>query len=48
MLFCAIVIGVGLAVSLFIAVLATQKIRGAAFYQVAFIWTYAMSPAIAA
>ena len=47
MLFCAIVIGVGLGVSLFIAVLATQKIRGAAFYQVAFIWTYAMSPAIA-
>jgi len=46
-LFCVIVIGVGLAVSLFIAVLATQKIRGAPFYQVAFIWTYAMSPAIA-
>jgi sn-glycerol 3-phosphate transport system permease protein len=47
MLFCTIVIGVGLAIALFIAVLATQKIRGAAFYQVAFIWTYAMSPAIA-
>lgn len=47
LLFCTLVIGVGLAVALTIAVLATQKIRGAAFYQVAFIWTYAMSPAIA-
>ena len=47
MIFCAIVIGVGLALALFIATLTTQKIRGAAFYQVAFIWTYAMSPAIA-
>ena len=47
LLFCSVVIGVGLAVALAIAVLATQKIRGAAFYQVAFIWTYAMSPAIA-
>ena len=47
MIFCAIVIGVGLALALFLATLTTQKIRGAAFYQVAFIWTYAMSPAIA-
>ncbi|MFO8149363.1 MAG: sugar ABC transporter permease [Trueperaceae bacterium] len=47
LLFCSLVIGIGLGVSLFIAVLATQKIRGAAFYQIAFIWTYAMSPAIA-
>ena len=47
LIFCSLVIGIGLAVALAIAVLATQKIRGAAFYQVAFIWTYAMSPAIA-
>lgn len=46
-IFAALVIGIGLSVSLFIAVLTTQKIRGASFYQVAFIWTYAMSPAIA-
>ncbi|MEI2421959.1 hypothetical protein V6O07_16905, partial [Arthrospira platensis SPKY2] len=47
LIFCSLVIGIGLAVALAIAVLATQKIRGAGFYQVAFIWTYAMSPAIA-
>lgn len=45
--FCSLVIGVGLALALTVAVLATQRIRGAPFYQVAFIWTYAMSPAIA-
>ncbi len=45
--FATLVIGIGLSISLFIAVLATQKIAGAPFYQVAFIWTYAMSPAIA-
>ncbi len=46
-LFAGLVIGIGLTLSLFIAVLTTQRIRGKAFYQVAFIWTYAMSPAIA-
>lgn len=46
-IFGVIVIGLGLAVSLGIALLTTQKIRGAAFYQIAFIWTYAMSPIIA-
>lgn len=46
-IFSALVIGVGLAVSLCIALLTTQKIRGTAFYQIAFIWTYAMSPIIA-
>lgn len=34
-------------ISLCIALLTTQKIRGAGFYQIAFIWTYAMSPIIA-
>jgi len=37
----------GLSLSLFIAVLVTRKVRGMAFYQVAFIWTYALSPAVA-
>lgn len=46
-LYAILVLGIGLSLSLFIAVLTTQKIRGAPFYQVAFIWTYAMSPAIA-
>lgn len=46
-LYAILVLGIGLSLSLFIAVLANQKIRGAPFYQVAFIWTYAMSPAIA-
>ncbi len=46
-IFAALVIGLGLSLALFIAVLTTQKIRGAGFYQVAFIWTYAMSPIIA-
>lgn len=47
MIFSALVIGVGLTLALCIALLTTQKIRGAAFYQIAFIWTYAMSPIIA-
>ena len=47
MIFSALVIGVGLTIALCIALLTTQKIRGAAFYQIAFIWTYAMSPIIA-
>jgi sn-glycerol 3-phosphate transport system permease protein len=47
MIFSVLVIGVGLTIALCIALLTTQKIRGAAFYQIAFIWTYAMSPIIA-
>ncbi|NLJ79776.1 MAG: sugar ABC transporter permease [Firmicutes bacterium] len=46
-IFGVIVIGLGLAISLGIALLTTQRIRGAAIYQIAFIWTYAMSPIIA-
>lgn len=45
--FALLVILGGLAFSLFIAVLVTRKVRGLAFYQVAFIWTYALSPAVA-
>lgn len=45
--FAALVIVGGLALSLAIAILVTRKIRGVGFYQVAFIWTYALSPAVA-
>ncbi|NLJ74951.1 MAG: sugar ABC transporter permease, partial [Firmicutes bacterium] len=47
LIFAVLVIGIGLTISLCIALLTTQKIRGAGFYQIAFIWTYAMSPIIA-
>ncbi len=46
-LFAFIVIAAGLSISLFVARLTNSQIRGKSFYQVAFIWTYAMSPAIA-
>lgn len=42
----AIVIG-GLAISLAIAMLANQKIRGASIYRILLIWPYALSPAVA-
>lgn len=45
--FSGFVIIVGLSVSLAIAQLLNQKIRGLGVYQVALIWTYALSPAIA-
>ena len=45
--FSSFVIIIGLSVSLAIAQLLNQKIRGLGFYQVAVIWTYALSPAIA-
>jgi sn-glycerol 3-phosphate transport system permease protein len=47
LLFSGFVIVVGLAVSLAIAHLLNQKIRGRGFYQIAFVWTYAISPAVA-
>lgn len=46
-IFAVLVIGLGLLISLGIALLTTQKIRGSGFYQIAFIWTYALSPIIA-
>jgi sn-glycerol 3-phosphate transport system permease protein len=47
LLLSAFVIVIGLAASLAIAQLLNQKIRGQGFYQVAFVWTYALSPAVA-
>jgi sn-glycerol 3-phosphate transport system permease protein len=47
LVFAGIVIVLGLAVSLAIAQLLNQKIRGQGFYQIALIWTYALSPAVA-
>lgn len=45
--FSAFVIIVGLSVSLGIAQLLNQKIKGVGFYQIALIWTYAISPTVA-
>lgn len=38
---------IGLALSLLIALLANQKVRGARVYRMALIWPYALSPAVA-
>lgn len=45
--FSAFVILIGLSLSLAIAQLLNQKIRGVGFYQIALIWTYAISPTVA-
>ena len=45
--FAAFVIIIGLSISLAIAQLLNQRISGVGFYQVALIWTYAISPTIA-
>lgn len=45
--FAGFVIFIGLAVSLAIAQLLNQRIKGQGFYQIALIWTYALSPAVA-
>ena len=45
--FSAFVIIIGLAISLGIAQLLNQKIKGVGFYQIALIWTYAISPTVA-
>jgi len=47
LIFVAAVVLIGLAISLGLAVLANQKIRGARFYRTALIWPYALSPAAA-
>lgn len=47
LIFAGIVILAGLSLSLAIAHLLNQKIRGRGFYQIALIWTYALSPAVA-
>ena len=46
--FSAIVVGVGLTLSVVLAVLASQKIRGARIYRLLLIWPFALSPAVAA
>jgi sn-glycerol 3-phosphate transport system permease protein len=47
LLFSACVVFFGLAISLFLAVLANQPIRGARIYRLLLIWPFALSPAIA-
>ncbi len=47
LIFSGFVIMIGLSMSLAIAHLLNQKIRGRGFYQIALIWTYALSPAVA-
>ncbi len=47
LIFAGFVIIIGLAISLAIGLLLNQKIRWQGFYQVALIWTYALSPAVA-
>ncbi|MFQ5822786.1 MAG: carbohydrate ABC transporter permease [bacterium] len=47
LVFTGAVVGLGLAISLGIALLANQSIRGISFYRTALIWPYALSPAIA-
>jgi sn-glycerol 3-phosphate transport system permease protein len=47
LIFAGFVIMIGLSASLAIAHLLNAKIRGRGFYQIALIWTYALSPAVA-
>jgi len=47
-LFSAAVAGLGLVISLLLAVLADRVVRGAAVYKTLLIWPYAVAPAIAA
>lgn len=47
LIFAGFVMVCGLSISLAVAHLLNQKIRGKGFYQIALIWTYALSPAVA-
>jgi sn-glycerol 3-phosphate transport system permease protein len=47
LIFAALVVFIGLSLGTVIAVLLNQKLRGLSFYRTFFIWTYAISPAIA-
>jgi len=47
LVFATIVMVVGLAFSMLVALLLNQRIKGQRFYQIALIWTYALSPAVA-
>jgi sn-glycerol 3-phosphate transport system permease protein len=46
-LYGALVVGVGLSLSIVLATLASQPIRGARFYRLLLIWPFALSPAVA-
>lgn len=45
--FSALVVGLGLGISMFLAVLTGEKIRGAKIYRLLLIWPFALSPAVA-
>lgn len=47
LLFAAFVVGAGLFVSMILAVLLNIKLKGLFIYRTLFIWTYALSPAVA-
>jgi len=47
LIFSAFVVIIGLSVSLGIAMLLNQKISGLGIYQIALVWTYSISPAVA-
>ncbi len=47
LLIAAAIVIIGLSVSLAIALLANQKVRGARVYRILLIWPYALSPAVA-
>jgi sn-glycerol 3-phosphate transport system permease protein len=46
-IFCLLVVGLGLIISLLLALLLNQNIKGAKIYRTLMIWPYALSPAIA-
>ena len=47
LLFASAVVGLGLAASLGMAVLANQRVRGIGLFRAAILWPYALSPAVA-
>jgi len=47
LVFAVCVVGLGLSLSMLLAVLLNQKLRGLYFYRTLLIWTYALSPAVA-
>jgi len=47
LLLAAGIVGIGISVSLAVAVLANQPLRGLGVYRVALLWPYALSPAVA-
>lgn len=47
LIFSAVVVVVGLSISLALAILANQRVRGARVYRLLLIWPFALSPAVA-